>query len=155
MTQRKNRYWARVIRWTIKKELEEGPMANVNDERCEDRMAKQERALGREIGLVRKEAKAAKACAQKKVEKGTFRWTIGLVVVVTGAIIAAIFGLTVSNGSSVHETKATVAGMEGKVDATKEKVDGLERDHREWRNEQRTLNESTQRKLDEIKDLVK
>lgn len=130
-------------------------MANVNDEKCESRMAAQERTLGREIGLVRKDARDAKACAQKKVEKGTFRWTIGLVIVVTGAILAAIFGLAVSNGSSVYETKATVAGMEAKVGATKEKVDGLERDHREWRTEQRALNESTQRKLDEIKDLVK
>jgi cell division protein FtsL len=130
-------------------------LANVNDEKCESRMAAQERTLGREIGLVRKDARDAKDCAQKKVEKTNFRWTVGIVISVIGGILLVLFLYSVSNGKAVSETKTTVAGMEEKVAATKEKVDGLERDHREWRTEQRTLNESTQRKLDEIKDLVK
>lgn len=123
-------------------------MANVNDERCEDRMEKQERSLGREIGLVRKDAKEAMDCAGKKVEKGTFRWTVGIMILVLGGILTTLFGLSIFNGRANASTENTVAGMVEKVAATKEKVDTIDRDFREFRTEQRI-------QLEEIKDLVR
>jgi hypothetical protein len=104
--------------------------------------------LGREIGQVRTDAKAAKDCAGKKLEKGTFRWTIGIMILVLGGILTFVSGLVIYNGRTVNSSEKTVAGMEGKVDATKEKVDGMDRDFRDFRTEQRT-------RLEEIKDLVK
>lgn len=120
----------------------------MSDGQCGDRMDKQERNLGREIGLVRKTAEAAKTCSEKKLDKGAFRWTVGILIVVLAGILTFISGLVLSNGRTVNSSEKTVAGMEGKVDATKEKVDGIDRDFRDFRTEQRT-------QLEEIKDLVK
>lgn len=120
----------------------------VTDGQCGDRMDKQERTLGREIGQVRDLAKDAKNCAGKKLEKSIFWRAAGITVVVLLALFGAVFGLVIYNGRTVNSSEKTVAAMGEKMTATKEKVDGLDRDLRDFRTEQRT-------QLEEIKDLVK
>ena len=122
-------------------------MGNVTDNQCDGRMDRQEKSLGREIGLVRTTAKEAKDCAGKKLEKGTFRWAFGVLIFVLGGILVTLFGLSIFNGRANASTENTVAAMVEKVGATKEKVDGLDRDLRDFRAEQRE-------DLQEIKDLV-
>ncbi len=126
-------------------------MANINEERCEDLRAKLEtkldRSLGREIGQIRAMAEEAKTCAGKKLEKTTFRWAFGILVFVLGSVLVGLFGLSIFNGRANASTEKTVAGMVEKVAATKEKVDTIDRDFRDFRTEQRT-------QFQELKDLV-
>lgn len=133
-------------------------MGNVNDDKCLGRMndleRKLDRSLGREIGQVRETAEDAKDCATKKVEKTTFRWTIGILVSILGIVLIGLFGLAIYNTRANGKTDTKVAGIEEKLTATKDTTERLDRDWRDFRTEQRSINEATQRKLDEIKDLV-
>lgn len=119
-------------------------MPNVTTGNCEDFR----KSLGREIGEAKDLAKDAKTCAGKKIEKSTYWRTAGIGVVILLAVIGGIFGLVLYNGRTVNNSEKTVAAMGEKMNATKEKVDTIDRDFRDFRLEQRT-------QLEEIKDLVR
>ncbi len=126
-------------------------MANVNDKECRDLMenleSKLDRSLGREIGQVRGTAQGALGCAQKKVSQGTFRWTLGIVIVAVIGALSVCYYLAFSATNGVHETKTEAAGTKAEVKQIKEHLHG-------FRAEQRTWNEKQEERLEEIKDLL-
>ncbi len=123
----------------------------VSDKDCMKRQAdlelKMDRSLGREIGQVRETAQDAQECAGKKVDKATFRWTLGVVIVaVVGALgICYWLGFNATNG--VHEVKAEAKGTQTEVKQVKEHL-------HDFRTEQRTWNAKQELKLDEILEKI-
>lgn len=115
----------------------------VTDNQCRDYRA----SLGREIGETKTKAKDALECGQKKVDKGTFRWTLGLIVVAVIGALSICYWLAFNATNGVHENKAEATGI-------KAEVKDLKQDFRDYRTEQKTRDTEQAIKLDRILDKI-
>ena len=122
-------------------------MANVNEERCGEMRDRLERkvsqSLGREIGETKVLAKDAKSCASNKVDRGTFRWTTGMVVLAVIGALSVCYYLAFSATNGMHENRTDAAGTKAEVRQFKEHL-------HDFRTEQRAWNAAQELKLDKI-----
>lgn len=89
-------------------------MGSVTDERCEDRMDKQERSLGREIGQLREAQMAIGREVRGKPGWRTVSILVGIFLAVVGACYA-ISGAALARTASTSERVATLEAQHQEV----------------------------------------
>ena len=108
---------------------------------------KLDRSLGREISQVRDLASDAAEGAGKKVDKVTFRWALGIIIVAVAGALGICYWLGFNATNGVHEVKTEAAGTKAEVKQIKEHL-------HDFRTEQRQRNVAQELKLDEILEKV-
>ena len=141
MTQRKNRYWARVYRWLIKKELEEGIMVSAPD--CAENQRKCRRGIYERI--------------EEMTKRMVPKWVFILIVTALIGIGSSVLGYSLlrSNGkASKEDLQAAEARLQAVALETRHRAQSNTEQARAIETRQMAMAEDIKETKDDVKKIL-